>query len=51
MTQPDNILYESKPVEKSILKVSDFGFAKFYEEGNQLLTTLCGSPNYVGRRG
>jgi len=44
--KPDNILYESEPVEKSILKISDFGFAKFFES-SKMLTTLCGSPNYV----
>jgi serine/threonine protein kinase len=44
--KPENILYESKAVEKSILKVSDFGFAKFFEN-QQMLTTLCGSPYYV----
>ena len=42
--KPENLLYETKN-EHSIIKVSDFGLARFLE-GN-LATTACGTPGYV----
>lgn len=39
--KPQNIL-----IHENSIKISDFGFAKAYEE-NELLSTFCGSPLYM----
>jgi serine/threonine protein kinase len=42
----DNLLYTSKDPNYAIVKLSDFGFARFLVEG-ALATTTCGTPTYV----
>jgi calcium/calmodulin-dependent protein kinase I len=42
--KPENLLYLTSE-ENSIIKVTDFGLARFVE--NELATTACGTPNYV----
>ena len=42
--KPENLLYVSKD-EHAILKISDFGLARFLQGG--LATTACGTPGYV----
>ena len=42
--KPENLLYLTTE-ENSIIKVTDFGLARFVE--NELATTACGTPNYV----
>jgi serine/threonine-protein kinase ULK/ATG1 len=43
--KPQNILF--KDPSRKILKITDFGFSKYYNEDNTLLETLCGSPMYM----
>ena len=42
--KPENLLYATKE-EGSIIKVSDFGLARFITE--DIMTTQCGTPGYV----
>ncbi len=42
--KPENLLYLTTE-ENSIIKITDFGLARFVE--NELATTACGTPNYV----
>ena len=42
--QPENLLYSSKD-QSSIIKISDFGLARFIQ--GELATTACGTPGYV----
>jgi calcium/calmodulin-dependent protein kinase I len=42
--KPENLLYLENN-QDSILKITDFGLARFIE--NELATTACGTPNYV----
>lgn len=42
--KPENLLY-AEPNDSSIIKITDFGLARFLE--NELATTACGTPNYV----
>lgn len=42
--KPENLLYATNH-ESSIIKITDFGLARFVE--NELATTACGTPNYV----
>ena len=42
--KPENLLYSTDDSE-GIIKVSDFGLARFYDD--DLMTTACGSPSYV----
>lgn len=42
--KPENLLYESTD-EKAIIKISDFGLARFVQ--GELATTACGTPGYV----
>jgi calcium/calmodulin-dependent protein kinase I len=42
--KPENLLYQEQ-TEDSIIKITDFGLARFVE--NELATTACGTPNYV----
>jgi calcium/calmodulin-dependent protein kinase I len=43
--KPENLLYESQE-ETSIVKISDFGLARFVSS-NDLATTACGTPSYL----
>lgn len=43
--KPQNILF--KDTNRKILKITDFGFSKYYTGDNELLETLCGSPMYM----
>jgi serine/threonine protein kinase len=43
--KPQNILF--KDVCKKIIKITDFGFSKYFTEDNNVLETLCGSPMYM----
>ena len=42
--KPENLLYSSADLD-GIVKVADFGLARFYSD--ELMTTACGSPSYV----
>jgi len=42
--KPENLLYTSKNAD-SILKISDFGLARFFD--STLMKTSCGTPGYV----
>ena len=44
-TQPENLLY-STPHQDALIKVSDFGLARFISP-EVLATTTCGTPGYV----
>ena len=44
--KPENLLFSSKDQSTSIIKVSDFGLARFID-GETLATTTCGTPGYV----
>lgn len=43
--KPENLLYETKE-ESSIIKISDFGLARFLPQ-DVFATTACGTPGYV----
>lgn len=47
--KPENLLFSSKDIETAVIKVADFGFARFVQEEDKdgLATTVCGTPNYV----
>ena len=40
------MLYETQD-EKSIIKISDFGLARFVQNEVELAHTACGTPGYV----
>ena len=42
--KPENLLYETED-EFSIIKITDFGVARFVE--GELATTACGTPGYI----
>lgn len=44
--KPENLLFTSKDQLTSIIKVSDFGLARFIDQ-ETLATTTCGTPGYV----
>ena len=44
--KPENLLFTSHDFSKAIIKVSDFGLARFID-GETLATTTCGTPGYV----
>ena len=45
--KPENLLYTTKN-DDAILKVSDFGYAKFLiPKSGEHLSTACGSPSYI----
>jgi serine/threonine protein kinase len=44
--KPENILLETKDSMK--IKVTDFGLARIVGE-REMMTTLCGTPQYVGK--
>jgi len=43
--KPENLLFET-PDPDSIIKITDFGFARLVNNGDYL-TTLCGTPVYM----
>lgn len=43
--KPENLLYETKE-ENSVIKISDFGLARFLPS-DVFATTACGTPGYV----
>jgi serine/threonine protein kinase len=43
--KPQNILF--KDVGRKVIKITDFGFSKYYYEDTGMLETLCGSPMYM----
>jgi serine/threonine protein kinase len=43
--KPQNILF--KDASKKTIKITDFGFSKYYYEDTGMLETLCGSPMYM----
>lgn len=43
--KPENLIYSSD-ADDAVLKITDFGLAK-YSAQSTLLTTACGTPNYV----
>lgn len=42
--KPENLLYATKD-PGSIIKISDFGLARFTDTG--VMSTMCGTPSYV----
>jgi len=44
--KPENLLFSTKDPNTAIVKVGDFGLARFMDE-EQLATTTCGTPGYV----
>ena len=44
--KPQNLLLQNDPVKGLVLKIADFGFAR-YVEPTDLAETLCGSPLYM----
>jgi calcium/calmodulin-dependent protein kinase I len=44
--QPENILFRTKNMDSDIT-IADFGLSKLVND-NHLLSTACGTPNYVG---
>ncbi len=44
--KPENLLYSSRDPAKAIIKVSDFGLARFIGP-ETLASTTCGTPGYV----
>ena len=44
--KPENLLFSSKDNANAIMKVSDFGLARFVDS-ETLATTTCGTPGYV----
>lgn len=44
--KPENLLYSTKSPATRIIKVSDFGLARFISN-ETLATTTCGTPGYV----
>jgi calcium-dependent protein kinase len=45
--KPENILMESKSVDNLNIKITDFGFAKFYDPREGGLKESLGSPLYM----
>eukprot|EP00010_Vexillifera_abyssalis_P008033 CAMPEP_0201545060 /NCGR_PEP_ID=MMETSP0173_2-20130828/1623_1 /ASSEMBLY_ACC=CAM_ASM_000268 /TAXON_ID=218659 /ORGANISM="Vexillifera sp., Strain DIVA3 564/2" /LENGTH=552 /DNA_ID=CAMNT_0047953367 /DNA_START=6 /DNA_END=1664 /DNA_ORIENTATION=- len=44
--KPQNLLMTSADLDKAVLKITDFGFARALEQ-SQVADTLCGSPLYM----
>lgn len=44
--KPENLLLTTKDLNTGVIKVSDFGLARFLQ-GDALATTTCGTPGYV----
>ena len=46
--KPENLLLTKKDVDQAIVKISDFGLARYIDPTqNSLATTTCGTPGYV----
>jgi len=45
--KPQNLLLHREEDGNLVLKIADFGFAKYMDSGQGLLETLCGSPLYM----
>ena len=46
--KPENLLLSGKNLDESIIKISDFGLARYINsEEDKLATTTCGTPGYV----
>lgn len=45
--KPQNLLLHKDDDGKLVLKIADFGFAKYMDSQQGLLETLCGSPLYM----
>merc|ERR1711957_1124337 len=46
--KPENLLLSGKDLSDSIIKISDFGLARYINAGTEeLATTTCGTPGYV----
>jgi len=46
--KPENLLFNTTDLTQAIVKVSDFGLARFIDEEKlELATTTCGTPGYV----
>jgi calcium/calmodulin-dependent protein kinase I len=46
--KPENLLLTKKDVDQAIVKISDFGLARYIDPTqNALATTTCGTPGYV----
>ena len=44
--KPENLLFSTRDFGQAIIKVSDFGLARFIDD-EKLATTTCGTPGYV----
>jgi serine/threonine-protein kinase Chk2 len=44
--KPENILLCSAENDETLIKVTDFGLSKFFDN-TQLMKTFCGTPNYL----
>ena len=44
--KPENLLFNRRDFNRAVIKVSDFGLARFVDE-EKLATTTCGTPGYV----
>lgn len=44
--KPENLLYYH-PGEKSKILITDFGLSAFRKTGNELMNTICGTPEYI----
>lgn len=46
--KPENLLLSGKNLDDSIIKISDFGLARYINaSSDELATTTCGTPGYV----
>lgn len=45
--QPENLLYFN-PHDESKIMISDFGLSKMEGAANDIMSTACGTPGYVG---
>ena len=46
--KPENLLLTNKDISKAVIKISDFGLARFLKtEEDELCETTCGTPGYV----
>lgn len=44
--KPENILLSSSEDKETLVKITDFGLSKFFDE-TTLMKTFCGTPNYL----
>jgi len=44
--KPENLIYQDN-TDKAMLKITDFGLAKYRQRGGATLSTACGTPGYV----